>query len=140
MDMRNIKKYLILLLSVVTLVLSGCSQGNIYEHAKDYQLTDEELKLLSEEKLGVRYDKGDFDTGLDYYQYLAAEYLSRGSSTIRVYAPYIIVISVVIGIVMLLLVRKSIHLRRVAIGFFIIGIPIITYLITYGTAMLADAF
>lgn len=138
--MRNIKKYLILLLSVVALVLSGCSQGNIYEHAKDYQLTDEELKLLSEEKLGVRYDKGDFDTGLDYYQYLAAEYLSRGSSTIRGYAPYIIVISVVIGIVMLLLARKSIHLRRVAIGFFIIGIPIITYLITYGTAMLADAF
>lgn len=138
--MKNMKKCLILILSFMVLILGGCSQGDIYEHAKDYQLTDEELKLLSEEKLGVRYDKGDFETELDYYKYLAAEYMSTGSSTIRAYAPYIIVISIVIGIVMLLLARKSIHLRRVAIGFFIFGIPFITYLITYGTAMLADAF
>lgn len=56
------------------------------------------------------------------------------------FAPMVIAGSIAIGIVLLLIVRKERNLRKKIIGFFILGIPILMFIISYGLAILVTTY
>lgn len=140
--MKKISRFLLLfLVSCIMVFFSGCTSGEtVYDHLMSYEATDEELELVSEGKLSMEYDRGDFDSDIDYYKYLANFYLSQGTGYLKQYAVLIIIISEILGITLLLLFRKSIEIRRFAVLVFIVGIPVLIILAIYGTAILADSF
>ena len=59
---------------------------------------------------------------------------------LKAYAPFIIVGSIVIGILIRHLVSKDVAVRKFALSFFIIGVPVIALFVTYGLAFLCGAF
>lgn len=131
----------LLMVMMFSFTLTGCADGEtVYDKLLSYELTDEELHYLSEGKLTYEFDKSDFDSSLDYYKYLAATWLSRGSSLLRQYAVYVIIVCECIGILLFLSAKKSIQIRKFALMVFIIGIPLVCFLAVYGTAILADSF
>ena len=118
---------------------SGCAAAeNVYESFSAFEATDEELKLLSEGKLTLKYERGQFDSALEYYKYLLHEYAVAGSTLTKTWGVILIPASIVIGIILILLARKSIQIRRIALFVFIVGIPVIIFLLIYGSAVLAD--
>lgn len=124
------------------LLLQGCTTAKaVYESFKEIELTDEELKLLSEGKLtyDVEHGRGDFENYGDYLKYRAYQYITAGSGFLKGKVPTYIVISWVIGLVMFFLSRKAIKVRKMALIVFGFGIPALLFLLLYGSAFLADA-
>lgn len=140
MRFKKLRILTILVITFLSLHLSACSTHDVYEYAKSYEATDEELKLMSEGRLDFKFSRGDFDSNLDYYKYLASEYLSGGMRLVDTYALPVCIISWAIGALIFFLARKSIGMRRMAVFTFIIGIPAIAFLISVGGAQLIDSF
>lgn len=141
--MNRIKLLVILL---ITLLLTGCASTNdYYDYAQSYMLSEDEVRLLTERRLGVEIDgmnldKSSFDNVSDYYRYVASNYASYISDYAKYYGVWIIIFSEALGIILLLLAKRSIQVRKTAVFVFILAIPILTLVLMYGTAFLADWF
>lgn len=129
---------------LITSILTGCATAqNVYEAFERAELTDEELKLLTEGKLtyeidDLEFERGNFENIKDYFEYRAYQFIKGGNQVLKGKVPVYIVVSIAIGGVLFLLARKAIKIRRMALLIFIIGIPFILMLLLYGTAILAD--
>lgn len=143
------------LIACLSLFLMGCSSADadsVYRYASEAfgEASEEELNLLSEGKLGVDVGNQGLGSGLGS-GYASGDIagnvrgglygmLTAVCSTAKMYGPFIIIGSILIGIVMLRLAPKAIKVRRTAWTVFIIGIPVVMLLLIFGTAILADAF
>ena len=56
------------------------------------------------------------------------------------FAPMVIAGSLGVGVLLLLIVRKERNWRKKIIGFFILGIPILMFIISYGLAILVTTY
>lgn len=151
-----IKKHLTILLTIMiltSLLLCGCeSVDSIYTMFSDsYELSDDELTALSEGKLALNLEdnsSSDFDTtpGTMNIDNIGSKTKSFVYSLVsglctwtKKYGIYVAVISAFVGIVIMRLARKSINIRRKALFILVIGIPILIFVLMYGSAFLADA-
>ena len=147
------KRLLGLLIAFFTsCLIVGCSSAdadNVYDYASEAlgEATDEELELLAGGRLGVNFDGSGIGSGLNgdgsfgggikggLYGMLTAL-----CNSAKQYGPFVIVGSVLFGIILLRLAPKAIKVRRTAWVVFIIGIPVVVLFLIFGTAILADAF
>jgi len=116
---------LLLLLVYVSLFATGCGGGSIYDN-----VNDDVTQMAGE---GLKYDNMSWHDALVascYDFYMASRHV----------APIIIVGSIVFGAALYTLIRKYKALRRGAVFVFIIGIPLVTFVLVYGMAILLGAF
>lgn len=133
------KKFVVIFPLFLSLFLCCCAPAEkVYEEFSRFEATDEELKLLSEGKLKIKYDRSQFDNSLEYYKYLLSEYLTAGSNLAKSWGTVLIPISWAIAFILFALAKKSINIRKIALFVFGIGIPAILALLIYGSAILAD--
>ena len=57
-------------------------------------------------------------------------------NTMKMYAPIVIVVSILIGIFLVYIFKKDKPIQKVGIFLFIIGIPVIVIVVVYGTCYL----
>lgn len=126
---NGMKKIPILFALLPSVFLIGCTQVDtdsmLYKQIKNQtealsQTTSEEFK-----------ESASLRTAQMAYAILDA---------LKAYAPFIIVGSIVIGMLIRHLVKKDVNVRKFALSFFIIGVPVITLFVTYGLAFLCGAF
>lgn len=126
---NGMKKIPILFAMLSSVFLIGCTQVDtdsmLYKQIKNQtetlsQTTSEEFK-----------ESASLRTAQVAYSILDA---------LKAYAPFIIVGSIVLGILIRHLVNKDVAVRKFALSFFIIGVPVITLFVTYGLAFLCGAF
>lgn len=121
------------------MMLSGCAPAEkVYDTFSALEMTDEELELLSEGKLSFKYEKEDFPSITEYIKYQAYLYIKQGNRFLKNNAVVYMIGSIVIGMVIMMLARKAIKVRRMALFVFILGIPVIIFALIYGTAIIAD--
>ena len=149
-----------MLLMVVMMTLCGCEQADsIYNKLSDsFEMTDDELVALSERRLRLNAEGDSSFSGLSDIegpnvdgvtdgiaslgnQAKSASYkaLSSACSWLKNYGFIICGASIFLGIVIMRLARKSINIRRKALFYLVIGIPVVTLVAMYGTAFLADS-
>lgn len=113
------KTKIILLLCICTLFLSACGINDIsVSPVNIYQPDDEYQTVYYDPKTGSEITKKA------YYLYTACD-------TGKEWAPKLSIGSVVIGVIMLLFVRKSQKAKKIAIFGFIIGIPVMLMMFFY---------
>lgn len=124
-----IRKGAVILAVLSSVLLMGCTQVNtdsmLYKQIKNQteslsQATSEEVK-----------ESASLHTAQMAYRILDA---------LKAYAPFIIVGSIVIGALIRHLVSKDVAVRKFALNFFIIGVPAVMLIVTYGLAFLCGAF
>lgn len=123
-----IKKIVCIGVSVLCLVyLTGCgnSTSSIYNGVKS-QAEQELNSTKNSVAKSVKISLG--------------ETLYNFAITTKSFAPMVIAGSLAIGIILLLIVRKERNLRKKIIGFFILGIPILMFIISYGLAILVTTY
>lgn len=128
----------IILVFLFSLFLTACADaGEVYDVVSKYEATDEELKILSEGKARLVYDKGEFESTFDYMKYVAAVYVSHGSQKVKENAIGIIIFCIVLGCGLYYFSGNSTTLKRWA---WIIGLggTILVFVAVWGSALMAD--
>lgn len=132
--------------SIVALIwclfsLTGCSQEEMYEHAKNYEEnTRQQIQELADKgPQKIEGDLRDMEEAMDEASAKGTKYLSDASKKAGI---WIIIGSEIVGIIMVIITSKTsaIKLYKMAWMVFIIGIPIMTILAIYGLAFLASWF
>ncbi len=124
----NIKKTVrVLLLMAIGFMQTACSNTkDAYNHIVNQKAMDQLIDNVSDKNSGAI--KGGFKETLAYYMYN----LSDGMKTFVVIVP---AVSIFIGIIGSILIKKDMKVRRVCILWFCILIPFLyvaaTYVITY---------
>lgn len=129
---------------IMIFALTGCSPvDKIYDSMTSLEATNEELELLTEDRLGFSAD----GTGVEGFAEWNKSISSIGKAFFTLicnhakgYGGIICVCSICIGFVMLRLAPKSMSIKKTAIFFFILGIPLLTVATIYASAFFADAF
>lgn len=146
---------MVLIFTIVSGSIVGCAQADsIYKTFSDsYELSDDELKALTEGQLSLNLEdtsslNGEFDSpnissklGNLGVKAKTGVYnlISRMCTWFKTYGIYVAAISAFVGIVIMRLARKSINIRRKALFILVLGIPIFTVVMMYGSAFLCDA-
>ena len=129
-----------LFLFFVACMIPGCSDPDkVYDFASQFEATDEQLEILSEGKVQLVYDKGEFESAYDYMRYVAATYVSAGSMKIKEHAIGIIIFCIAFGVLLYYFSGNSTTLKLWA---WIIGLggPVLVFVSVWGSALLADWF
>lgn len=124
----------------VSCFLSGCADPNkVYDFASRFEVTDEQLEVLSEGKAKLVYDKGEFESTYDYMRYVAATYVSAGSMKIKEHAVGIIIFCIVFGLILHYFSGISATLK---VWSWVIGLggSVLVFVSVWGSALLADWF
>ena len=128
--------WILILLTGLIAFIAGCSQNDVYEHAMEYkEMTENRLKEVSE---GVETKAGQLPETEEIMK-AGTRYLSDASKKVGI---YIIVGSVIIGVLLLIICSRThaIRLYKAAWLVFLIGIPVIVAVGIYGLAFLASWF
>lgn len=133
-------------LFAVLLLLGGCAPAEaVYESAKSFEATDEELQLLVDGDLGfeiggISAEGVEGEGGLSgYFKRLGYSICKTLSVSTKQYALWIIGISWLIGFIIIRFSPKAIRVRRIGWFVFIFGIPILTVILLFASAYGADA-
>ena len=120
-----IKKRIMSVLSLGMLFLSGCSPSQTYN------------KINSQVQQSVQRasnnGKATISTGINYMLY-------KFATSCKAITPAVITGSIIIGILILMIVKKDPVWRKRAIFIFLIGIPIAMFVLSYGLAILLSIF
>jgi len=138
---RKRKLLLLCLLTAYILLCSGCSQEDMYEHAKQYEenTRDKIAEMSDNAPKNIEGNLQNMEDALDDAGATTSKYLSDASKKAGI---WIVVGSEIIGIIMVIITSKTsaIKLYKMAWMVFIIGIPVITVVSIYGLAFLASWF
>lgn len=133
--------FLIVAMVLCLTALSGCSQEEMYEHAKNYEEnTRQQLQEMSDNApQQIEGDLKDIEDAMDEASAKGTKYLSDASKKAGI---WIIIGSEIVGIIMVIITSKTsaIKLYKMAWMVFIIGIPVMTVIAIYGLAFLASWF
>lgn len=142
------KKILSLIASAIVcmILLSGCTNEDVYNSANNYldKVEQNTNDLINDTQTTV--DNIDFNQIGNSAKNTINTATAKGTTAVgkglNKACPVIIVTSLVIGIILLLIANKAsaIKLKQTAIGLFMIAIPVIMLLITYGMAFLSSWF
>ncbi len=123
---KGITKQLLMFLGVFCVLLSGCaSTSATYQNV--YNQSQQELANISE----AASETAAMSFGEILYNF------AQGAKEI---APMAIAGSMALGTLLLLIVRKERTWRKKIVGFFIIGIPVLMFLLSYGLAILVSVY
>ena len=127
-------KYLYIVLPVFMLTGCGEQTSDVFGHVLNEDAMDDLINGVSNS--GERANAS--------FKELVTQYTFEASKGLKYILPYVIIISVVIGVLGLILVKKDQKVRRVCILWFIIAIPIlmiaITYIVSYVAGQLLMSF
>lgn len=130
--LKNGKCLLALLICVIQMCLCvGCS---IPTDSELYQNIEQQTQTIGQQTVsnGV--------SSIEDWPKKIGNKLLDISNILKATAPIIIVVSMVIGFLLLHLIDKEQKMRQKAVFIFILGIPIVDFLGTYGVAWLAGMF
>lgn len=145
------KLFLIMAAAIMcTILLTGCTNDDVYNSANAYRekVVDSAMDLANGTQEAVEsIDIKEIGNEVGTTVKNAANTAAAKSTTavglgLNKACPVIIVTSLVIGIILWLIANKAsaIKLKQTAIGLFIIAIPFIMILLTYGMAFLSSWF
>lgn len=140
--MGKIPKMMLIIISLMLcLVLGGCSQEEIYNHAVNNSINAQQL-IRDAGNGDIVVGSGSLEgaaQAVDDAIAAGTGYMSKASKEAGI---YIIVGSEIIGIILYIISSKtsSIKLKKSAIMVFILGLPLMTIIAIYGLAILAGWF
>ena len=153
----KLKEFLLIACLMVVTLLSGCSfestsqatldlENRVLESIeKSKEMEDEAYYSFSVTNETVYYDalnrlltpSTDNKEGMPFDESLLRGAL-RFYSTIRSLAPYILLVSIGIGVAIWLAARKNKTLRKLGIYGFIVGVPLFILLLVFGIGLFFD--
>lgn len=142
------KKILLLITMTImcTTLLCGCTNEDVYNSANAYLDKVEQGTNDLVDSTQTAIDNIDINqignTAKNALNNATAKSTTAMGKGLNKACPVIIITSLVIGIILLLIANKAsaIKLKQTAIGLFMIAIPVIMLLITYGMAFLSSWF
>lgn len=154
----------IIFILLIAFVTAGCSR-DVNEHIRRVYGIGSELTSESEDKLDLQESKASDNADTAYrvmdetsrkqfydavnmeatddgvpFQKKVVGWMYTGYARLKVIAPYVVVGSVVVGIIVFIFSSRNNGLRRFALFGLIIGVPFALILVIYGYGWLADIF
>lgn len=132
---------LLVIFFMLSLMLVGCSQEEIYNHAVNNSMSAQQL-IRDAGNGDIVVGSGSLEGAAQAVDDAIAAGTGYMSSASKQAGIYIIVGSEIIGIILFIISSRtsSIKLKKSAIMVFIIGIPLMTIVAIYGLAILAGWF